>query len=204
MSASENQSTKKLIKDFTRTWRYKIGLGLIIIGNVGLVIGILLPLLGLAPGGKAGLVGVLIVGGEVVSLSSIIFLGMEGFKTIKSKVFGFVRGGYVARVGPVRHYIGIALFCTNILTTLLMALYAWDTFDRTTTENPMPAVWGLNFAEQGELVTSLFLIGEISFLTSIYVLGADWWGRFRDLFVWKNPDRGEGSNRSRRDRNSIV
>jgi hypothetical protein len=142
---------------------------------------------GLASGATAGLVGALVVGGEVLSLSSIIFLGMEGFKAIKSKVFGVVTAAYVEPVGPVRHYIGIALLCTNVLTTYAMVIYAWEAFGATTVETPMPEIWGLDFAQQGTLVLWLFLIGEISFLIGIYVLGADWWGRVRRVFVWQKP-----------------
>jgi hypothetical protein len=66
--------------------------------------------------------------------------------------------------------------------------YAWTAFDVITPENPMPAIWGLDFAQQGTLVFWLFLIGESSFLVAIYVLGADWWGKFRRIFVWEAPD----------------
>lgn len=188
MAASTGGSTDKPAEDFTRTWRYKLGLALIIIGNGGIVIGLLLPMLGLASGGKAGLVGVLIIGGEIVSLSSIAFLGKEGFKAIKSKVFGFIKAGYAGPVGPVRHYIGILLLFANMLTTYTMVFYAWAAFKAITPESPTPVVWGLEFADQGSLITWLFLIGEISFLVAIYVLGADWWGRFRDVVVWKKPE----------------
>ena len=116
MSASNHASLEKPAADFTRTGRYKAGLGLIIIGHLALVTGLLLPLLGLASGGKAGLVGVLILGGEVISLCSILFLGKQGFIAIKSKVFAFVKVGFTAPVGPLRHYIGIALLCTSVVT----------------------------------------------------------------------------------------
>ena len=53
--------------------------------------------------GRVGLV----IGGEVVSLASIVFLGKEGFLAIKSKVFGAVKGGFVAQVGRTRHAVGI-------------------------------------------------------------------------------------------------
>ncbi len=170
--------------DFTRTWRYKVGLFMIIVGNLGILIALVLPFLGFG----AGTVGALVLGGEVVSLASIVFLGKEGFKAIKSKVFAFVKAGYAAPVGRVRHSIGIVLLCANALTTLTMAAYAWSAFDRTTPESPMPVIWGLDFAQQGSMVFWLFLIGEVSFLIAIYVLGADWWGRFRDVIVWKKVD----------------
>ena len=188
MRTQQNRPENKPAEDFTRSWRYKVGLGLFIIGQVGLVIGLLLPVLGLAPGGKAGLVGVLIIGGELVSLASIVFLGKEGFKAIKSKIFAFVKTGYTEPVGRARHTIGILLLLTHVVMGYIMVLYAWSAFGATTAEDPMPAIWGLNFAEQGSLYFNLFLIGEVSFLISLYVLGADWWGRFRGIFLWQETE----------------
>ena len=186
MNTSVSQSKEMPVEDFTRTWRYKVGLGLILFGHVILVAGLLLPVLGLA---SASLVGVLVVGGEIISISSIVFLGKEGFLAIKSKVFAFVKAGYAGPVGPTRHYIGIALLCTNVLTTYLMVLYAWDAFAATTPADPMPRIWELDFTQQGTLVFWLFLSGEISFLIGIYVLGADWWGRVRNVFVWEAEEK---------------
>ena len=132
--------------------------------------------------------GVLIVGGELLSLSSIVFLGKEGFKAIKSKVFAFAKTGFTAPVGRTRHYIGIAMLCTNVLTSYIVAIYLWDAFGASTAEAPPPVIWGLDFAQQGSMVFWLFLIGEVSFLISLYVLGADWWGRVRNVFVWQKPE----------------
>ena len=184
MATSAEKSTEKPTEDFTRTWRYKVGLGLIIVGNAGILIGVLLSFVGVG----AGTVGALVVGGEIVSLASIVFLGKEGFKAIKSKAFAFVKGGFVAPVGKTRYYVGIALLCTNVATTYLMMIYAWESFAAATAEAPAPPVWGLDVAQQGSLVFWLFLIGELSFLIGIYVLGADWWGKFRRIFVWEAPD----------------
>ena len=184
MSAQEYPSKEEPAADFTRTWRYKIGLFLIIVGNVGILVGVLLGFVGVG----AATIGAMVVGGEIVSLASIVFLGMEGFKAIKAKVFAFVKAGYAAPVGKTRHYIGIALLLTNVVTTYLMMLYAWDAFAIAAAEGPAAAVWGLDIERQGSLVLWLFLIGEISFLVGIYVLGAEWWGRFRRIFVWEVPE----------------
>jgi len=176
-----------LDKAFTNSWRYKIGLGLIIIGHLALLIGLLLPLFGLASKGKGGLIGVFIIGGELISVSSIVFLGKEGFKAIKNKFFGFIGSGYTAPVGQSRHYIGIVLLLTNVITTYIVFIFAWLSFKRITPESPFPSVFGTPFEEQGSFVFTLFLIGEISFILSIYILGADWWERFRQIFVWSKP-----------------
>ena len=184
MSASENQAAETVSADFTRTWRYKIGLSMIIVGHLGILFAVVvMPFLGAG----AGTVGGVVLGGELVSLASIIFLGKEGFKAIKSKAFAFIKASYARPVGKTRHYIGIGLLCANALTTYIMMLYAWDAFTLTQPEGPMPTIWGLDFSQQGSLVLWLFLIGEISFLVAIYVLGADWWGRFRRIFVWEAP-----------------
>ncbi len=175
---------KDQVADFSQTWRYKLGLGLIIIGNGGIVLGMLLGLAGVG----AATVGVLMVGGEIVSLASIVFLGKEGFKAIKNKVVVFAKTSYTTPVGRTRHYIGIALLLTNVVTTYVMVIYAWDAFDAAAVEGPAATVWGLDIEQQGSLVLWLFMIGELSFLFGIYVLGADWWGKFRRIFVWESAE----------------
>ena len=174
----------KPAEDFTRSWRYKVGLGLIIIGHGILVLGLLSPLLGIS----AGIAGVMVVGGELVGLASIAFLGKEGFKAIKSKAFAFLKADFTTQVDRTRHRIGIVLLCTSVMTTYIILLFAWTGFAATTVENPLPSVWGLDYDQQASLVLYLFLIGEISFLVAIWTLGADWWGRFRNIFVWTQPD----------------
>ena len=182
MNAQDNTSTTP-DADFTKTWRYKVGLAMIIVGNLGILSALAMPALGAG----AGTVGAMVVGGEIISLASIVFLGKAGFKAIKSKFVGAIKASYTGPVGKTRHYIGVVLLCTNLLTTFTLALYAWDSFAASTPQGPIPTVWGLNLDQQATLVAWLFLVGEISFLIAIYVLGADWWGRFRRIFVWEEP-----------------
>ncbi len=184
MTEKANGAATQPGRDFTGSWRYKVGLSLIILGHVALLLGLLAPVIGLAGGALAG---ALIVGGEVVSLSSIVFLGKAGFLAIKSKVFQFLKAGYAGPVSAARHYIGIALALTNVATMYLTFFYAWAAFKSTTPEQPFPVVFGMTFDEQSTFVLMLFLTGEVSFLVSIYVLGADWWERFRSVFVWHGP-----------------
>ena len=183
MTSSPIQTKATPAAEFTRTWRYKVGLFLIIVGNLGIVAGVLLGFLGLG----AATVGAMVVGGEIVSLASIVFLGKEGFMAIKNKVVAFAGSTFTAPVGRTRHRIGIVLLLANVATTFLMMIYAWDSFEAAAAEGPAATVWGLDIEGQGSLVLWLFLIGELSFLIAIYVLGADWWGKFRRLFVWEAP-----------------
>jgi hypothetical protein len=184
MTTSDTQSTAAPDADFTKTWRYKVGFSMIVVGNLGILLAMFMPILGAG----ADTVGALLIGGEIVSLASIAFLGKEGFKAIKNKAFAFVKSTYTGAVGKTRHYIGIALLLTNVAVSYIIALYLWDVFEASTAEGPASIIWGLTFAQQDSMLFTLFLIGEISFLVSIYVLGADWWGRFRRIFAWEAPE----------------
>jgi hypothetical protein len=184
MTSPDNQSTATPDPDFTNTWRYKVGLFMFIVGNLGIPGAAVLGFVGLG----AATAGAIAAGGEILTLASIVFLGKEGFKTLEHKVVGAVKASYTSTVGRTRHCIGITLLLTNVVTTYIMMLYAWDAFATASAKGPAAAVWGLNIAEQGDLVFWLFLIGELSFLVAIYVLGADWWGKFRRIFVWEKPE----------------
>lgn len=185
MSDTDNKPAEAASADFTRTGRYKLGLILIIVGNLIIVLSALVfPFIGVG----AGTIGALVLGGEGLSLLSIVFLGKEGFKAIKSKIFGAVKAGYVGNVSRTRHQIGIFLFVISVLNNYIIAVYAWVVFGKTTPENPFPEVWGLSFQGQENLVFWVFLIFELAFLSSIYILGAEWWGRFRNIFVWKGEE----------------
>ena len=83
--------------------------------------------------------------------------------------------------------MGFVLLLTNVSITCVMMIYAWDAFQIAATKDAVK-VWGLDIAQQGSLVLWLFMIGEMSFLVAIYVLGADWWGKFRRIFVWESAE----------------
>ena len=185
MNSTTVPSQKTTTEDFTKTWRYKIGLFIFIVGNLGVLAA--MPL-GVFLGFSIATVGAIVVGSEVLATASIFFLGKDGFIAIKNKIVAATKSTYTAPVGRTRHRIGIALLLTKVVTTYIMMIYAWDAFAIAGAEGPAAPVWGLNIEEQGSLVWHLFLAGEISFLVSIYVLGADWWGKFRSIFVWQQPE----------------
>ena len=185
MSNSETKPAEQLSADFTKTWRYKVGLFLIIIGNIGVFAA--MPV-GLALGLGVATIGAIVLGSEILATASIFLLGKQGFIAIKNKIFATVKASYTAPVGRLRHRIGIVLLLTNVVTTFTMMIYAWDAFAAAKSEGPGAAVWGLDIAQQGDLVFYLFLIGELSFLIAIYVLGADWWGKFRNIFIWQGKE----------------
>lgn len=167
--------------EFNKSYRHRIGITLIVLGHLLLALAMLLPILGLAAVGA----GFLFASGEAMAWLSIVFLGKEGFKEIKSKIFRTARAGFVAPVGRVRHYIGIFLVFFNGLTAWTLLLLVLLISSRATPELPTPEVWGLNWSQQNDLAIFLLVAGEATFFIGIYVLGADWWDRFRQLFIWK-------------------
>ena len=181
MTTTAEQTGATTATDFTKTWRYKVGLFMIIVGNAGIVGAVLMGFMGLG----AATVGAIVVGGEIISLASIVFLGKEGFMAIKNKIVAAAKSTYTQPVGRTRHRIGITLLLANVATTFLMMVYAWDAFAIAVAQGPAAPVWGLNLEDQGTLVFYLFLIGEVSFLIAIYTLGADWWGKFRRIFIFE-------------------
>ncbi len=188
--AAGNSSSAVPVIDFSRSWRYKTGIGLFTFGQIVFFVGLLLPVLGLASAGNAGFVGMLILGGEVITISSVVFLGKAGFQAIKEKLFGFLKEGFETPVGPVRHYLGLSILFMNMLTTYATAIYAWTAFSASTPDAPIaPMVWGLDLNEQASLVLWLFVLGQLCFLVAIYVLGADWWERLRNLVVYQQTHR---------------
>ena len=181
MTSPNDQSAAMPAADFTKTWRYKLGFTMIVVGNLGILLGMVMS----AFGAGAGIVGGLVVGGELLSLGSIIFLGKAGFKAIKSKFVGAVKADYAKPVGKGRHTIGIALLWANMVTAYIFLVYGLASFDFLIAGNLGFEFWGLNLAQQKTLALWIFFIGEISFLVGIYMLGAEWWGRFRRIFVWE-------------------
>lgn len=160
--------------------RYRVGLTLFVIGNIMVVGSPLLPVLGV----DVGIVGAIIVAGEIAATGSIFFLGKEGFKRLKAKLFRFLKPAE----GPIsrtRHRIGVGLLIFNFIAlyaalTLILVAYSY-----TTRGTPFPIVLGMNFEQQGAIFLTLFFGGAGAFITAIYVLGADWWERFKNLFQYQ-------------------
>ncbi|MEE8311939.1 MAG: hypothetical protein V3R77_06760 [Candidatus Binatia bacterium] len=168
---------------FRNTWRYKAGLTLIAVGHLILLVALLLPMLGFGVGVGA----VLAVIGEGMCMLSIVFLGKEGFLEIKHRIVKTAREGFEGAVGRGRFRTGVALIVYNTLALLAVELLALQRALRATSENPDPGVLGIAPEVLASSVVFLVASGEVAFIFAIYVLGGDWWDRFRALFVWKSP-----------------
>ena len=159
--------------------RANLGFGLFALGNGLVIVSTFLPFFELMSTATSLIASFV---GELVALTSIIFLGKAGYQAIQKALFGFIEKGYKVGVSRSRHRIGITLFCFNFVAVYFALIVAWGSFD--------DAVAGVNFLgmsyqEKDEIILWLMVACEISFLSSLYLLGADWWERFRNIFIWK-------------------
>jgi hypothetical protein len=148
-------------------WRFKIGIALFALSFVPPLFGIpLLAMMDLSTTITATLSGVMLVGAEVIGLVSVAVMGKEGFDYIKSRVFGFFkRYGPPDEVSRGRYIFGLVLF-----TLPLLFGWAADYMD-----DLIPGFLG------NEIV--FYVGGDLMFLSSLFVLGGDFWDKLRSLFV---------------------
>ena len=93
--------------------------------------------------------------------------GKEGFKYIKSKVFGFLKKhGAPDTVSKARYRFGLVLFSVPLLYGWLLPYFT----------HLIPS-----YDENRYLINAA---GDIIFLSSLFVLGGNFWDKLRSLFVY--------------------
>lgn len=150
------------------TWRLKVGIAIIC-----LMAGswLSLPLLAAAgvPGSRiAALTGILFISNKILLLVVIAVMGKSGFQQLKGKLFGYVSGltpSSDTLVGPMRHALGVAMFCLPIIASFL------EPYVDSIWPGLRPGLWQLQ------------VLGDLMFVASFFVLGANFWDKVRALFV---------------------
>ena len=108
---------------------------------------------------------------EIAAFVAVIIMGREGFQELKRLLWGLVKKAAPPdRVGPVRYRIGLIMFT-------LPLVFAWV--------GPYLNLW---MPDLGILNFFLLACGDILFIASLFVLGGQFWGKLRALFVWKVHD----------------
>lgn len=147
-------------------WRFKLGIALF---AIAFLIWLAIPLaaaLGVSASQIAGLTGTIFVANKLMLLAVIGVLGKSGFRELKGMVFGRVaKLAPDAMVGPLRYNIGLVMFCLPILTAWLEPYLdvLWPTL--------RPKLWQAQ------------LLGDLMFVGSFFVLGGNFWGKVRALFI---------------------
>ena len=121
----------------------------------------------LSTGWKATLSGLLAIGiPELFMVIAAAVAGKEGFGYIKSKIFGlFKKVGPPDTVSKTRYRMGLVLFLIPILAGWLIPYIS----------NLIPSY------EENRILINI--VGDIVLVTSLFILGGDFWDKLRSLFV---------------------
>ncbi|MBW2190200.1 MAG: hypothetical protein JRG93_11530 [Deltaproteobacteria bacterium] len=171
------------------TLRYRVGLGVFVVGNVLATVGLFLPVFGLAKGRMVGVIALIMGAGEVISLSSIFLLGKEGFKELKTRLFAVLkRTPSGALISRQRHRLGATLLALHVVTQFGAVALPIASHYGVIAEGSFPTVLGLDHSDQLKWFLGLLISSELLFFAGVYTLGEDWWGRFRGLFHLQGSD----------------
>ncbi|MFC1581250.1 transporter suffix domain-containing protein [Thermodesulfobacteriota bacterium] len=148
-------------------WRFPLGVALFIIGWCTPLLIPLVTASGLSTGWKTIISGALAVGiPEVFSIAAIAIMGKEGFAYLKARVFGFLKKhGPPDRVGRTRYHIGLVMF-------VLPLLFGW-----------LGPYVTYRIPEYETFRFWISLAGDVMFVSSLFVLGGDFWDKVRALFI---------------------
>ena len=143
--------------------------GIIFVG--GFLSPLLIPIVtssGLSAGWKAALSGLLALGiPELFMIIAVTVAGKDGFNYIKSKVFGFLKKhGPADTVSKTRYRIGLVLFFIPIIVGWLLPYFT----------HLIPS-----YEENRNIIS---VVGDVVLITSLFVLGGDFWDKLRSLFVY--------------------
>ena len=152
----------------TTSWRFRLGVALI---AIGWICPLFIPLVThstLSTEWKTALSGLLLVGGpEILSLLAIAILGKDGFNYLKEKVFALLRrAAPSAKVSRTRYRAGLFIWAFLFVYGSFV-LYA---------PHLIPG-----YAEHR---IALNLTTDFLFIVSLFVLGGDFWEKFRALFSY--------------------
>jgi len=152
----------------SNNWRYRIGVTLI---AIGWICPLFIPLVTnstLSTEWKTTLSGVLLVAApEGLSLLAIAVLGKDGFNYLKEKVFAILRrAAPSAKVSRARYRAGLAIW---------IVLFIYGSF-----------VWYAPHLVPGyaEHRIAMNITADSLFIASLFVLGGNFWEKFRALFVY--------------------
>jgi hypothetical protein len=145
----------------------------LIFGGTVIVVGFLSPLLipliattNWSLGLKSAISGLLALGiPEVFMIVGVAILGKEGYQFLKDKLFGFLKHFAPPDiVSPLRYRIGLVMFCLPIIVG-----WVGPYLFRFITELQALPLWG-------------FILGDLLFLSSFFVLGGNFWDKLYGLF----------------------
>lgn len=151
-----------------KDWKYYLGLSLLFLSLILPLFGFFIPFFDLPVAVKTVLIGALSLGGpEILITLAVILLGKEKILYFKGKIAKFFkRKKPLKPVSRFRYYFGLLLFFGSLVPIYLNA------YSPTT----LP---------EDETTRLLILIsGDLTFVISFFILGANFWEKFKRLFLY--------------------
>ena len=149
--------------------RFYLGLLCYVIAWILPLSGFLVAQLDLSRVGKAAIISLVTMGiPEILVILAVVFLGKENLIIIKDKTLAFLK--LLKPPAPVsrwRYRVGLAMFLLP-----LIAIYITAYIPHWLLVNPF-------------LLLYVNLVADILFLSSLFVLGGDFWDKLRALFVYE-------------------
>ncbi len=147
-------------------WRLRLGLVIFVVGFASPLLIPVVTASALPTQWKTILSGALAVGiPELFSIVAVAIMGKSGFNYIKERFFGFIKKhGPPERVSRTRYRIGLVMFC-------LPLLLGWSE----------PYFRQLSGFEAHRLLVGV--IGDLLLVSSLFVLGGEFWDKVRALFI---------------------
>ena len=148
-------------------WRFRLGATLFVLSIVVPIAGIpLVTTLGLSATMTTSISAGLIAAAEVLGIVAIAVMGKPGYQYIKTLVLGLLKKyGPPREVSRLRYNIGLVMFVLPVLFGWL-SIYVADY---------IPAF--------GEYQLVYAISGDVLLLSSLFVLGGDFWDKIQALFV---------------------
>ncbi len=159
-----------------RGWKFYVGLALIVYSFGTLGIAVLVPFL-FSPSVAAALVTGVVVSGEIGFWLSAALLGKPFIDALKAKLAALLARQAPRAPRPVgrpRHVVGLVLFSLSFVTYYLAM--------------SIPFL-GLSKNTQLTAIVVVAITGELLFVSSLFVLGGEFWERIKALYRWPGqPD----------------
>lgn len=154
--------------DSTANWRFVAGVSVLGLSMLLPLAALVVPFLGLPVAQSALIAGALVAGApEVLMLLAVALLGRQNFDRIVAAAKRFLFTAFFSTpVSRGRYYAGLAI-CLLSFIPLYVAGYvpSW-----------MPAGHGR---------IAILASADLAFILSFFVMGGEFWEKFRRLFVWE-------------------
>lgn len=161
-------------------WRFKTAMVLFVVSLLGMPILVpLFALLGFSATFMASFTAIGAVVAELMLVAGAAIAGKQGFAEIKRIVFQvFKRYGPPQEVSKPRYIIGLVMFVVPLVFAFVSPY-----LEHFQAAQYIPGDLGQHIPGRAENVFTFALAGDIMLMTSLFVLGGDFWDKLRSLFV---------------------